>query len=70
MTSKTASAGASRTQTGIALSANTFILATLQQKRAGVYLAAAVPNPGAGSFTIHLNKAVTKDTTVGWFIIR
>jgi hypothetical protein len=49
------------------VTASSYVIATLQTKRAGVYILAAVP--AAGSFTIYLNKAVTGTTYVGYFVI-
>ncbi len=56
------------TQTGVALSAASLVLATLQQDRSGVYVRSAVPNVAASSFTVHLSKAVTASTSVAWFV--
>jgi hypothetical protein len=61
-------AGASQvTKTGLTLNTASFLLATLQAYRAGIAVAAVVPNPTAGSFTIYLTKAVTSSTRVAWF---
>jgi hypothetical protein len=57
------------TQTGVALTSLSLVLATLQQDRTGVYVRSAVPNPAASSFTIHLAKAVTASTNVAWFVV-
>jgi hypothetical protein len=57
------------TKTSVHLTAASLVLATLQQNHAGVYLAAAVPDAAAGSFTVHLNKAAPKAVKVAWFII-
>ena len=46
---------------------SSFIIATLQTRRTGVYVHAVVP--AAGSFTIYLNKAVTATTYVGYIVI-
>jgi len=46
---------------------SSYVVATLQTNRAGVYVQAAVPT--TGSFTIYLNKAVTSATKVGYFVI-
>jgi hypothetical protein len=59
----------SATQTGVALTSASLVLATLQQDRTGVYVRSAVPKPAASSFTIHLNKAVSVSTRVAWFIV-
>ena len=52
---------------GAALSAASMVLATIQGNPAGVYLQGVVK--GTTSFTIFLNKAVTTNVKVGWFII-
>ena len=57
------------THSGIALAAQSLILATLQQNRAGVFVQAAVPDVAGSSFTIHLSKAVSKNTTVAWLVV-
>jgi hypothetical protein len=44
-----------------------YVIATLQSKRTGVYVASVVPS--TGYFTIYLNKAVTSSTTVGFLVI-
>lgn len=51
------------------LSASSFVIATLQQPKKGVYVAAAVPNVVAGTITIHFNKAAPKGTRVGWLVV-
>jgi hypothetical protein len=43
------------TQTGVPLSASSFVLATMQTK-AAPFVKAAVPDPAANSFTIYLNR--------------
>lgn len=48
---------------------SSFILATLQQLRAGVSVSAVVPDVAGHSFTIYLNKGVSQATKIGWFII-
>jgi hypothetical protein len=57
------------TKTGVALTAGSLVLAALQENRAGVFIQSAVPDVAASSFTIHLNKPVTADTKVAWFIV-
>jgi hypothetical protein len=55
---------------GLASSAN--VLATLQRKRSGVYVAAVRINyPTAGKARIYLNKvaSTTKSTPVAWFVL-
>jgi hypothetical protein len=56
-------------KTGVALTAASLVLATLQQDRAGVWVRSAVPSVAGSSFTINLNKAVSASTTVAWFIV-
>ena len=53
------------TMTGVTTAS--YIIATLQTRRTGVYVAAVVP--AAGYFTIYLNKAVTSTTYVGYLVI-
>jgi hypothetical protein len=66
----TIKAGASSiTLTGVALTAASLILATLQNNVPGVYVQSAVPDVSEGSFTIYLSEAVTANTTVAWFIV-
>jgi hypothetical protein len=36
---------------------------------AGVWVRSAVPDVAHGSFTVHLNKAVTASTAVAWFVV-
>ena len=63
-------AGTSKaTQTGVALTAASLVLATVQQDAAGVWVRSAVPNVAGSSFTIHLSKAVTASTKVAWFVV-
>jgi hypothetical protein len=57
------------TLTGVALTAASMILATLQNDVPGVYVQSAVPDVSEGSFTIHLSKAVPTSTTVAWFVV-
>ncbi len=57
------------TVSGVSLSEASFVLATLQAYRAGIAVAAVVPNAAAGSFTIRLTKAVTSSTKVAWFVV-
>jgi hypothetical protein len=60
---------ASVTKSSIRIDAGTLVLAVLQQDRSGIFVRSAVPNATGDSFTVHLNKAVTSDTKVGWFIV-
>jgi hypothetical protein len=53
------------TMTGVTTAS--YIIATLQSKRTGIYVQSVVP--AAGSFTIYLNKAVTSTTYVGYLVI-
>ncbi len=57
------------TKTGVALTAASLVLASVQQDRAGVWVRSAVPNVVGSSFTIHLNKTVAASTTVAWFVV-
>jgi hypothetical protein len=59
----------SATQTGVALTSTSLVLATLQQARPGVWVSSAVPTVKAHSFTVHLSKTVTAKTKVAWFVI-
>ena len=59
----------SATKTGVALTAASLVLATLQQNLSGVYVRSAVPNLAASSFTIHLSKAPPASASVAWFIV-
>lgn len=49
------------------VNAASLVIATLQQKRTGLYVLAAVP--GSGTLTIHLNKAAPADTRVAFFVL-
>lgn len=52
------------------LSPGALVLATVQQRGAGVFVRAAAPHPtDASSFTIFLNKIAPVDVKVGWFIV-
>jgi hypothetical protein len=53
--------------TNAAVTASSMVLATLQQRRTGIYVSAVVP--ATGSFTIYLNKAVSTSTLVAYFVI-
>jgi hypothetical protein len=59
----------SATHTGIALTSDSMVLATLQQDRSGVWLRSAVPDVARKSFTVHLSKAAPARTTVAWFVV-
>lgn len=59
---------------GVSLTPNSSIVATLQTHVGGVEVAAAVPHPNTtrpanSSITIYLSKAVTQTVTIGWFAI-
>ena len=47
----------------------TTILATLQQHRPGVSVAAAVPDPAANTVLLILTKRVASDTQVAWLAL-
>jgi len=49
------------------VSASSQVFATLRSYRAGYYIAAVTPT--TGSFTIYLNKALTSDTYVSYFVV-
>jgi len=49
------------------VTASSYVIATLQTRRTGVYVHAVVP--GTGYFYIYLNKAVTANTYVGYLVI-
>jgi hypothetical protein len=59
--------GSSRKITMAGVTTSSYIIATLQTRRTGVYVHAVVP--AAGSFTIYLNKAVTATTYIGYLVI-
>ena len=56
---------------GVALTASSLVLATLQNKLGGVMVASAVPNVAGSSFTVNLNKApgTGKTAVVAWFVV-
>jgi hypothetical protein len=53
------------------LSASALVLALMQNVTGGVMVKAAVPNPGAGTVQITLNKAPLSPATatVAWFVV-
>lgn len=57
------------TQTGISLDSTSLVLAVLQKRRGDTHVVAAVPEATSGSFTVFLNRAVTRDTEVAWFVV-
>jgi hypothetical protein len=59
----------SATQTGVALTTSSLVLATLQQDRSGVWVRSAVPNVTGSSFTVHLSKAAPARTHVAWMVV-
>jgi hypothetical protein len=60
---------AKATQTGVALTSASLMLATLQRHQSGLYVLAAVPNVSGSSFTVYLSQNVSASTSVAWFII-
>jgi hypothetical protein len=61
---------ASASHIGIALTAASLILATIQGNVAGVYLQGVTVAAGSsGSFTVHLNKATPSTLKVAWFVL-
>ncbi len=59
----------SATQGGLSLSAAAFVVATLQQDLPDVAVRAAVPDPAAGTVTVHLGQAAPVDAVVGWMAV-
>ena len=59
----------SATVTGVALTAASLVLATVQQNLPGVYVRAAVPKITGSSFTVYLSKAPTVTANVAWFLV-
>lgn len=57
------------TVTGPAIGAASMVVATVQQDKPGVAVRAAVPDPAAGSFTVHLTRSSPTETAVAWFVI-
>jgi len=51
------------------LSSRSFILATLQQRSAGIFVLAALPDVSTNSFTIYLSKRTRASVRVGWFVV-
>lgn len=54
---------------GVALSASSMVLATLQNNRVDTWLRSAVPSTSADTITISLNKQAPLDTKVAWLVI-
>lgn len=57
------------TVTGVALSTQSMVLATLQAHVGNLSIAAAVPNPSASSFALFLTATPRAPTTVAWLVI-
>lgn len=53
----------------LALTPNSIVLATLQARRRGLHVEAAVADPATNSATIFLNKEAPAPVDVGWFVI-
>ena len=51
------------------ITAQSFVVATIQGDVAGTWVRACSVNQSANSFTIRLNKAAPKSLSVGWFVI-
>ena len=60
---------ASVTVPGVSLTAETAILATLQDRVAGLYLHAVETDAAQGSFTVFLSKAPGREVRIGWFAL-
>jgi hypothetical protein len=58
---------ASRTVSMAGVTTSSYIIATPQTNRAGIYIQSVVP--AAGKFTIYLNKAVTGTSYIGYLVI-
>jgi hypothetical protein len=54
---------------GVSLTDGTTILATLQNRLAGLFLHAVETDAARGTFTIFLNAAPDRDVKIGWFAI-
>lgn len=55
---------------GVALTASSLVLATIQTNNApGVFVQSAVPNVANSWITIYLNQPVSKSVKVAWFIV-
>jgi hypothetical protein len=54
---------------GVDLTEQSLVLATLQRGRRGVWIRAANPDPATDSVTIALNKAPGKRLSVAWFVL-
>lgn len=62
---------ASATVTGVSLSSDSFVLATIQDHLGGPSISGVVPNVAGSSFTIFLTGPVPhrKTIQVGWFVV-
>jgi len=60
---------ASATVPGVSLTTDTAILATLQDRVAGLYLHAVETDAAQGSFTVFLSKAPGREVRIGWFAL-
>ena len=54
---------------GVSLTADTAILATLQDRVNGLYLHAVETDAARGSFTIFLSTAPDREVRIGWFAL-
>ena len=63
-----ARAAASITISNVPLGAGTLVLATLQSRRKGLFIEAAVPNVARGRVTVYFNKKAPKGTRVAWLL--
>jgi hypothetical protein len=59
----------SATASSVSLTSTSLVMATMQQRRAGISIEAAVPNTATSSFTVYLSKAVPSDTVIAWFVV-
>lgn len=51
------------------IDASSFLIATVQQNIAGIYVRGAVANVASNSCTIYLSKAPTQNVKVGWMVL-
>jgi hypothetical protein len=63
------SSAASVQKTGVALTASSYVLATLQTHTTGLSVEAAVPNPGASAIRVYFSKTAPAGTRVAWFVV-
>ncbi|MEX2238740.1 MAG: hypothetical protein WEB00_14550 [Dehalococcoidia bacterium] len=59
----------SKTVNAAPIYTQSLVLATIQGDVPGLFVRGVKLSPGAGTFTIHLNKAATQTVKVGWFIV-